>query len=169
MSKEKTKKPKKPTPQEKKKQVFLRKLGRPTKYRKEYIQRMYDYFNVPAIDAKTSEAVLFPTMEKFAADIAVNTDTLVEWANARKEDSTLKYPDFSAMYSICKQLQKNILVTNGLMGKYASNFATFVAINLTDMVNKSEVDATSKGHRIGGFIYQAPENPNDTDSINSED
>jgi len=150
------------------KERFWINFGRPTKYRKEYIQEMLDYFNKSPIDPKTKEVIEFPTMEKFAADIAVSTRTLQEWASATNDDGSLKHEKFSRMYKLCQQYQKHILISNGLTGKYASNFATFVGVNLTDMVNKSEVDATSKGHRIGGFTYVVPENPDASTDIHSE-
>lgn len=137
--------------------------GRPTKYRPEYAQKMIDFFNIEPSwvskiittgkndYCKEEEKLMpsnLPTLEKFASDIDVNTDTLVEWASIKKSNGSLKYPKFSAAYSRCKQLQKNILVENGLNGLYQSNFAIFVAKNFTDMKDKTEQDVTSGGKPI---------------------
>lgn len=138
-------------------------LGRPSKYKKRYAQELIDYFNVDAtviVDGK-EKAVRFPTLERFSIKIGVFVDTLADWANAKYADGTPKYPDFLRAYMFAKAMQKDILVANGMSGLYASNFATFVAVNFTDMADKKEVDATSKGARIVGFNYIVPEKPAD--------
>jgi hypothetical protein len=147
-------------------------FGRPTKYDSKYCQMLIEYCDkVPysEVDVLTTDkrsgkvyvnkelrAVEFPTLEKFAHDIGVNTDTLVEWSSAKYPDDyadeklrgKLKHPNFSAAYRRAKQLQKHILVTNGLMGLYNSNFAKFVATNSTDMHDRQEIDHTTKGESM---------------------
>lgn len=148
----------------KSKKVIKNLVGRPTKYKKEFIQMMFDYFHKSPVDIN-GESIEFPTMDKFSADIGVNTDTLVEWSSAMK-DGKLKHPKFSATYRQCKAFQKHILISNALKGKYASNFAIFVAVNMTDMIDKKEIDATSNGETIGGFNYVIPKDP---DANSNED
>jgi hypothetical protein len=142
--------------------------GRPTKYRKEYCDQLVKFFSKKPyrkykvlttdrrsgreyIDEET-RAVEFPTLEIFAHKIGVNTDTIVQWASlVYPEDheyaGQLKHPEFAAAYTRAKQLQKHILVVNGLMGYYNGSFATFVATNFTDMEakTKSEVSGPNGG------------------------
>jgi len=121
--------------------------GRPSKYKEEYCERMEKFFNrdpeeeiITKIknkfgqeeEKKEVKACRLPTFEKFAVDIDVNTDTLHEWKKVHKS--------FSESYKKCQHLQKEILIQNGMTGKYVTNFAIFVAKNCTDMRDKKEVD-----------------------------
>ena len=147
------------------KKIKKRPEGRPPKYHKKYAKMMVDYFSVDPFELDESgkrRGVRFPTLERFAVNIGVSVDTLGNWANAKTKDGeTLIHPEFFHALRLSKNLQKDILVANGLDGNYASNFATFVAINFTDMVDKSEIDATSGGERIVAFNYIKPEKPSD--------
>lgn len=145
--------------------------GRPSKYKPKYIKEMIKFFNIEPFrvekvittgknDYRKEEPKLiantFPTMERFACNINVDTDTLVEWASAKNKSGKLKYPEFSVTYKKCKSMQKDILVANGLNGLYQSNFAIFVAKNATDMRDKQEVDVTSQDEKITGITYIVP-------------
>jgi len=101
--------------------------GRPTKYKKNYCQEIIKYFDKEPFEIKEGKEVPvnLPTFEKFAVYIDVNYDTLQEW---RK-----KHEEFSESYKKAKNLQKNILIINGLRGNYNSTFAIFTAKNITDM------------------------------------
>ena len=129
-----------------------RKVGRPTKYKPEYCEKLIKFFNKePYIEKKTQEVdkkgnkktitkhivTDLPLLCKFAADIGVNQDTLHEWSKNHKE--------FSEAMKTAKEMQKNILVINGLRGNYDTGFAKFVAINATDMVDKKEHDLSLSG------------------------
>ena len=74
----------------------------------------------------------FPTLEKFARKIGVNGDTIVEWAK--------RFPAFSAAYNAAKDLQKEFLMDNGLAGHYPPAAFIFVAKNVTNMRDKTEVE-----------------------------
>ena len=129
--------------------------GRPTKYKPEYCARMIKYFDIkPSYvskiittgknDYRKEEEKLLPsdlpTFEGFASQLDVTVDTLAYWATKHKK--------FSGAYKKCKELQKKILVANGLSGLYVSNFAIFVATNFTDMRHKTETDVTSGGKPV---------------------
>lgn len=130
--------------------------GRPTDYKSEYCEQIVEFFDVPPFktvelittDKRTGrkyanqefQGSALPTMERFAANIGVDDDTLVEWGK--------KHPEFAAAVLRAKRLQKDILVTNGLLGLYNGGFAQFVARNFTDMRDKQELDLTSGGKRI---------------------
>jgi hypothetical protein len=121
------------------------KAGRPTKYRPEYCQAIVEYFSVePTYEVPVT--ITFkngtekesteerPTqlrfLSNFADSIGVDPDTLLEWCRKHKE--------FSGAYTRAKALQKQHLVTCGLLGLYNSKFAVFTACNITDMRNKEE-------------------------------
>jgi hypothetical protein len=113
----------------------LAKIGRPTKYKPEYCKQLIDFFNRP-LTIKGFEGKQYgntlPTFERFAADINVNMSSLTEWRN--------KHEDFSTAYKICKLIQKDFLIQNGLTGRYNSTFGIFVAKNITDMRDQHQIE-----------------------------
>lgn len=141
--------------------------GRPIKWKPEYNDLIIGFFDVEAF--KEVETVTygkneyekhepkllanhFPTLEKFAHSIDVNTDTLVEWAKYDEEDTENNVPDeehrcigFSAAYTRAKQLQKSVLIDGGISGVFNGQFAIFVAKNITDMKDRSELDVDPDG------------------------
>lgn len=126
--------------------------GRPTKYKPEYCQKMIDFFDRPlyeTISLGKDERVVptrFPTFERFAYNIGVNADTLKSWAS--------KFPEFLGSYEICKNMQKDYLIYHGLTGGYNSNFAKFVSLNLTDMVEKVTHEAVDNKKNKIQLVYK---------------
>jgi hypothetical protein len=125
--------------------------GRPTKYRKEYCQAIIEWFSGESFEKglKTittkkgtvieEEVILpgkLPLFERFAESIGVSCETLVVWSNKHKE--------FLTAYTRAKQLQKSFLIENGVAGLYNPQFTIFVAKNVTDMKDKSEVSFPDK-------------------------
>lgn len=115
-------------------------VGRPTSYRKEFPEMMYDFFNQPAtIDKeifnregeKVMATVAMPylSLSSFAVHIGVTSSTIREWASSVDADGQKKHPEFSATYHCCKEMQGANLVTNGASGAYKENFSKFLAIN----------------------------------------
>lgn len=167
------------------KDIPLSAVGRPTKYRKYFADMMLNYFDVAPYEHKVfegkkgavkivTEAVRLPTLERFATKLNVAVDTLSNWAMAKDpadpEGKTLLHPEFFHAYNRIKQMQKEILIANGLSGLYQSNFAIFVATNFTDMTNKQEIDNTIKAdERITGFNYIVPTVKDETDSTTPGD
>jgi hypothetical protein len=142
--------------------------GRPTKYRPEYCDEIVKFFDVEPYEYKEVVITLrnggtlekverhparLPTMERFASDIGVNGDTLVEWSKRHRA--------FSAAYARAKALQKDILITNGLQGLYNGPFAIFVAKNATDMEDKTEQDHTG----VLNVIYRPQKLPKNFDGL----
>lgn len=136
-------------------QIIKKRLrGRPTKYEPKFAVQMVAFFNrdywteeeivkmsvMGPVPVKIKRPTDFPTFEKFAADIMVDQDTLINWANAKDDDGKLINPDFFGAYKICKAKQKDFLIYHGLNGSYNGSFAIFAAKNVTDMRDKSEVE-----------------------------
>lgn len=130
-------------------------MARPTKYKKEYNKKMYDFFNISHTyekeitffdtngneKTKTVEAVNpLPTFERFAVMIGVCRDTLDEWKRV--------HPDFSDTYKKCKNLQKDMLIDLAMRGFYNPTFTIFVAKNITDMTDKQIVDSNIKSYSL---------------------
>lgn len=142
--------------------------GRPTKYEDKYCDEVIEFFNKPPFEyveieqenEETGEKVKtialdkfqnpirvpcpLPTKERFAFSIGVHRSTLIEWAG--------KYPEFSYAIKKAEDLQKDILIQNGLVQSYDKTFAIFVAKNVTDMSDKKELDHTSSD----GSMSQKP-------------
>jgi len=145
-----------------------RKVGRPTKYNDDIPEKMLDFFDIPltyktteqkmsasgvVMDLEVVKASPMPTFEGFSLEIGVCMDTLTEWKANHKP--------FSLAYRVCKGIQKRFLMSHGLSGAYNSNFAKFVAINCTDMVDRSEVksenDHTVKEYGLAFDLSKTPE------------
>lgn len=128
------------------------------KYKKEYVEELIEYFNTPPTRVeyikhydregnvvKEEPVVLgadYPTLEGFAIKIGVSSRTLENWAK--------DYPTtFGAAYERAKDVQKNMLIVNGLGGRYNSKFAQFVASSQFDMAEKSEQKHTlDEGYNV---------------------
>jgi len=126
--------------------------GRPTKYKKKYCQELKKFFSKERFreikiittgknNYSKEEIKLIanelPTLERFAEKIEVDEDTITNWGKKHKE--------FFGAIGACKAIQKDFLIQNGLLGLYQSNFAIFVAKNLTDMKDKTEQEVDIKG------------------------
>lgn len=130
-------------------------MARPSKYKKEYCKKMFDFFNidhtylkeVTTFDKDGNEKTKYvevanklPTFEKFAVMIGVCRDTLDQW----KRD----YAEFSDTYKKCKDLQKDMLNDLGMRGFYNAPYTIFVAKNITDMTDKQIVDNNIKTYSL---------------------
>lgn len=124
--------------------------GRPSKYKKEYCKKMFEFFDIShtfdkeivSYDKDGNEKVsyiekpnILPTFEKFAVSIGVCVDTLNEWTKVHEE--------FSEAYKKCKNLQKDMLNDLAMRGFYNPTYTIFVAKNITDMRDKQEIEATN--------------------------
>lgn len=91
----------------------MAKVGRPTKYNASRVSRdVIKYIN----QAKKNGD--FPTIEKLAMVLGVGVRTLYDWET--------EYIDFSHALDTLRDLQRHMLLTNGLSGKYNSRFAIFL-------------------------------------------
>ena len=139
------------------------KVGRPTKYREEFVEMLLDYFGQPPIrtittvdkEGNTVEKTvpaLFPTLARFAANLGVTTETLHDWATAKTPEGELRNPAFSYAYKKAKDLQQANLVEGTLAGAYNSTFAIFTAKNVLGWRDKVEQEITGKdGSPLAGI------------------
>lgn len=134
----------------KKKENWKRDTGRPSKYDPKYCKMIVDYFDVALYTERQSMTSTnektgaekeytrtrptdFPTIEWFASSIDIDDNTLENW--------TKEHEEFLGAYRKARQLQKKILIQNGLNWLYKEWFAKFVAINcFPEMKDRSEVD-----------------------------
>lgn len=118
-----------------------KKLGRPTNYLPEYCEKLEEYFDQPlykeveievgtGFKSKTKKVLKpnsLPTFEGFCVQYRLSDKVVYDWKK--------KHHDFLQSWERCKKIQKRFLVEHGLMNNYNSNFAKFVALNFTDMMD----------------------------------
>ena len=143
-----------------------RKVGRPTKYKKKYCKDIVEFFSndpfrIEEVDIYGKDGNVIKTEQKMTANllsffsayarkIGVDTDTLLNWKDKHKE--------FFGAYKKCKELQKEYLITNGLLGNIDKTFAIFTAKNITDMRDNKDVNLTTEGElKVTGCIGMPPE------------
>ena len=114
-----------------------------SKYKEEYCEEIISYFDKPPYDVYTDEngreclrPTAYPTIEGFAASIGVTSDTIRNWAEAHE--------CFRWSLERAHDLQKKILIINGLTGAYNANFAKFIASCTMGMHERTEADSTVK-------------------------
>ena len=127
---------KKPKPKRRKKAIPTpNPVGRPTKYQQKYCQDIIDYFSVDPADSD-GNAVDPPYILNFCLSIGINKTTLHEWVS--------NYSEFSNAYSIAKEKQSQLMVTNALQGRYNPGFAWRAMMNMHGWRDKSDNIHTGK-------------------------
>jgi hypothetical protein len=142
-------------PNKKKKttQPTRKRAGQPTLYRPEYAQAIIDYFaNAPLYEEvriphyKNGELAWedikrfpprLPTLVQFAKSIGVSYPTVYNWQCLGHGSF---HEEFLDAYYRAKHMQKDFLIQAGLSGVFNPGFATFVAINITDMQQKNSTE-----------------------------
>ena len=137
--------------------------GRPSGYKKIYAQKMIEFFDVEYFDTviekfyykngdrkekETRVANKLPFISQFARSIGVNRDTLHHWANetypanykTKSLQNKLKHPEFSDAYKKAKEMQKEMLINNGLMGLYNPTSFIFTAKNIAGMRDNYKIE-----------------------------
>lgn len=148
------------------------KRGRPTKYKKEYAEEIIKWFNLHPYKQSLKKETIHPNgkivreyttvpeklpfISSFARSINVDRRTIQRWAGDKYpqdyKDKKLagqhKHPEFCRAYNIAKDLQREFLVINGLMGHYPPASYIFTAKNITNMSDKQHIDHTSNNETI---------------------
>ena len=129
--------------------------GRPTKYDPSYCEKLTKFFDrdpyreVEAVrytkdgtpyTVREERTNKLPTIEDFVKEIGIHKDTFYEWVKQHKE--------FSDTFTHAQELRKWFLVDNALNRRYDSNFAKFVAVNITDFRDKQEHDHKVKRIKV---------------------
>ena len=152
----------------------MAKIGRPTKYKPKHCDKLIEFFDQEPYEdveidhyektkGKAGKVVVWtdskrvanklPTLRDFAKTINVHVSNVYEWLN---ENSTAFQKEFRDAFMCAKGIRRDFLIQNGLQGLYPPASFKFVAINLTDMVDQS--DLTSGGEKIkAGAELSIPE------------
>ena len=117
-----------------------------SKYDDKYCDEILEYFAVDPIETYQDndgitrfKAARYPTMERFASMIGVTSTTLRGWCE--------KSERFNAAYQRALEMQRDVLITNGLTGAYNPAFAKFIATTTHGMVEKTAVDVGNEGDK----------------------
>jgi len=121
--------------------------GQRTKYTDKMPDKLIEYFDIEPtrttkriittkkgdrIEEEVEVANDTPLIEGFCRQIKICTSTFDNWK--------AKYPRFMGAYKRAKDLQKYILVTNGISGRYPPGFACFAAKNMIGWRDKQEFE-----------------------------
>jgi hypothetical protein len=135
--------------------------GRPTALDEDMITKARSYLFCDGKKAAYAErGNLIPTIEDFALYLQVSRDTIYDWekvplhkvaasedAEALNEQIHLR-AEFSYIVEAIRQEQSNLLVNNGLSGKYNATIAKLILSGKHGYVERTEQDITSKGESI---------------------
>lgn len=130
--------------------------GRPTKYKAEYCEQLLQHFDIEPWEEreiphyKTVEGervvawtdykimpVRMPTLRGFAKIIGLGISTLYDWIN--KEHASF-VQEFSDAFTYARDIRKEWLIDVGLSGTAPPASFKFVAVNCTDMRDKTETE-----------------------------
>lgn len=139
-------------------------VGRPTKYKEEYIERVDEYLALHQDVKKDKElTVKLPTIEWFARFIGVPKRTLYDWKSEwdnytprdtseltkeeiKKEEILRSKQIFSHSLEKINEEQRSRLLNNWLSGDYNSTIAKLILSSNHWMVERKDV--TSDGKRV---------------------
>ncbi len=135
-----------------------KKRGRPPKYRKAFCKKLIDFFDTEPFekleiphyqkDGRTIQWLDYkiiparmPTLRKFAKTISVNISKVYEWINP---ESKTYHSEFGDAFTHAREIRKDWLIDLGLSGMTPPASFKFVAINVTDMVDQTDVTSGGK-------------------------
>lgn len=132
----------------------MKKRGRPSTYKPEYAKKLIEFFDVEPFedvvlphyfnDAKhrvkwkdfKRVACKLPTLRDFAKSIKVPISTIYDWLSDKHPSF---HKGFSDAFTHAKEIRKDFLIQNALQGLYPPLTFKFVAVNLTDMRDKTDI------------------------------
>lgn len=103
--------------------------GRPSAYKEEYCQDIIDYFE----SHREMNPPRCPLFEMYAKKIGVHRETLINWAK--------KHPIFFDAYEQSRDIQRDIMINNAMLGVYNASFTKFAMSNMHGWsdVSKQEI------------------------------
>lgn len=135
-------------------------MARPTKYKPEYAKKLIKFFDVePYEDMELPHyfndkdhrlkwtdykrvATKLPTLRDFAKSINVPISTIYDWLSEKHASFQKKFSD---AFTHAKEIRKDFLIQNALQGLYPPLTFKFVAVNMTDMRDKTDKDVNIGG------------------------
>lgn len=131
-------------------------MARPTKYKPEYCDKLIEFFDIEPWEEReiphyktvggekqlvwTDIKILpvrIPSLYRFAKLISVGYRTLYEWLDV---NSGSYQQEFSHAFMCAKEIRKDWLIDVGLSGSAPPASFKFVAVNVTDMRDKTETE-----------------------------
>jgi hypothetical protein len=126
------------------------KIGRPTKWKPEFPNLILEYFETKADNGE------LPMLSEFTRKVmGVSEQTALRWL--QDDDTTLSDEEkeaFSESYKKAKEIQKEVLIRQGLKSKFNPVMAIFTAKNMTDM--RDVVESKHTGTVTHGFVALPP-------------
>ena len=103
--------------------------GRPTKYKVQYAAELVEFFAAAKVTmgGEGAEANIFPTLARFACNLGVHRETLINWANASDANDKLIHPEFFDAYKRAKEYQEAFIYEGGMSGAVNPTFAIWSA------------------------------------------
>jgi len=118
--------------------------GRPTKFYPEICEELIDWFDQEPWDELNGKRIprKLPTLIAFARAKKIGLSTIYDWIDS-KHSSYQK--EFSEIYTQrAKEAQREVLTQNALQGLYNPVFSKFLAINITDMRDKQDIEHSGR-------------------------
>lgn len=132
-----------------------KKRGRPTKYKKEFCDRMVEWFDRELTILKEVDKIEYGKVVKVEAEapneppmfgtfarqeLGIYHQTMITW--------TKQYPEFNEAYRECKQIQRDFIVMGCLMGHLNSNFGRFTMKNISEWRDNIETHVSTDKNNI---------------------
>ena len=135
----------------------MTKVGRPTEYKDEYVDKV-DVYLTMCEDTVTEQGKLkvsLPTTDGFARFLGVARSSLYEWEKQHQE--------FSDALEKVRVEQKERLLNMGLSNDYNSTIAKLILSSNHGMSDSTKTDITSNGDTVHGFTFVKNDSDNTTD------
>ena len=148
-------------------QEMVETRGRPTSYEPRFCQMLIDHFDQePTEDEdikhfkggelnwidKRQKARKIPSLTKFCKIIDRSWQTIHDWL---KPESSVFEQLFLDAYTYARAIRQDFLIDGALTAHYPPNTFKFIAVNLTDMRDKQEVEHTAQFKDIAALMQAA--------------
>lgn len=143
-------------PKKKKAPKKPKKKGRPTRYRPRFCEKLIQHFDIEPWEEREIPhykdgqvvwndikilPVRMPTLRGFAKKIGVGISTIYDWLNSEHRSY---HKDFSDAFTHAKEIRRDWLIDLGLSGGAPPASFKFVAVNVTEMRDKTDVNVSGE-------------------------